>query len=274
MLKLEAAKPAAATQSELVQTLQSRIDELEAAAISSKESIELLEKNNAAAISEAASVEHEALLKAQADFKAISEEVEALRSTHSQALQDSGTQIEQLRAKVAETEVLAAQLASLKAEKEENANKLSELEIEVLELKETQEELEDGRDKLQQKILLLEEQLAEVTTAGTVAAEEAITKDKQHAEQLASLAQEHQKVLEENSARQAELNTALESLKNQLSDVSAAKEQAEKDLLDKENIHAGKLEELEHTYANQRVALEADIKRISKELQVRFAYPF
>jgi chromosome segregation ATPase len=223
----------------------------------------------AASAAEAASIEHEALLKAQADFKAISEESEALKFAHTKALEDSMSQITELREKTSAFEKLEAQIASLKTEKEESANKLSELEIEILELKETQEGLEDTHDALQRQIAALEDELAKTAINSGLAAEAASNKEVEHAQTVEGLVGQHKKDLQLESVRFAQLVASLEALQKEHSQALIVLEQAKQNLADSEEKHASELIALEDARAAQQAAHASDIEEISKELKVK-----
>ena len=235
---------------------------------SSKETVEVnLKKSEAAA--EAASVEREASLKAQVDFKAISEEVEALKVSHAMALEDSMSQIAKLRERSSVTAALEAQIASLKAEKEDSASKLSELEIEILELKETQEGLEDARDTLQRRIATLEDDLATAAVASGLAAEAATNKEMEQAQTVEALIGQHKKELESGSVRFAQLTAAFESLQKEHSEALVLYEQCKQNLTDNEGRHASELMALEDAQVVQQAAHAAELEKVLKELEVK-----
>ena len=239
---------------------------------SSKEKVEVLEKSVAAAASsaaEAASVEREALLKAQADFKALSEEAEALKVSHTKALEDSMRQIAELRETSSVTATLEAQIASLRAEKEESANKLSELEIEILELKETQEGLEDARDTLQKRITTLEDDLATGAVTSGLAAEAASNKEVEHAQMVEALIEQHKKELESDSVRFAQLTATFEALQKEHSEALVLYEQCKQNLVDSEGRHASELTALEVAQVAQQAAQAAELEKVLKELEVK-----
>jgi len=236
---------------------------------SSKETVEVLEKSVAAVASsaaEAASVEREALLKAQADLKALSEEVEASKISHTMALEDSMSQIGEKSSIIA---TLEAQLASLRAEKEESVNKLSELEIEILELKETQEGLEDARDKLQRRIATLEDDLATGAVTSGLAAEAASNKEMEHAQMVEALIGQHKKELESDSVRFAQLTATFEALQKEHSEALILYEQSKQDLVDSEGRHASDLMALEDAQVTQQAAQAAELEKVLKELEVQ-----
>ncbi|KAF8807721.1 hypothetical protein BYT27DRAFT_7098327 [Phlegmacium glaucopus] len=267
---LEEAKFAANAQDTLVGKLKAQIQKLEAALSSSQDKIKALEESHAAAAAsaaEAASVERERLLQAQGNLKAISEESEKLKATYKQALEVSTTQAEALAKKAAETDELKTQVGSLKSEKEDNANKLSELEIEILELKETQENLEDTRDDLQGRITTLEGDLANAAVASALAVEAASGKEAAYLAQLREQVEQHEKELATRSESHAEIVASLETLKAQHADTSKAYEQIKQDIILTEQAHASKLSELELAHAAQRDAQSAEFAKIKAELE-------
>jgi predicted nucleic acid-binding Zn-ribbon protein len=239
---------------------------------SSKETVEVLEKSVATAASsaaEAASVERDALLKAQADFKALSEEAEALKVSHTMALEDSMSKIAELRETSSVTATLEAQIASLKAEKEESVNKLSELEIEILELKETQEGLEDARDTLQKRIATLEDDLATGAVTSGLAAEVASNKEVEHTQMVEALIGQHKKELESDAVRFAQLTATFEALQKEHSEALVLYEQCKQNVVDSEGRHASELMALEDAQVAQQAAQAAELEKVLKELEVK-----
>ena len=274
-IQLKEARNTAEAQVTLVETLKARIQELEVALSSSQDNAKALENihaADAASAAEAASVGHESLLQAQADLKAISEKAEILKAAHKQALEGSTTQAKALEEKAAENDKLKSQVASLKSEKEDNANKLSELEIEILELKETQEDLEDTRDSLQRRITTLEDDLAKAAVASALAAEAASGKEKEYLAQIKGQVEQHEEELAVRSKRHDEVVASLRSLEEQHADTTKAFEQAEQDKITIEHAHASKLSELQQAHAAQRDAQSAEFAKIKAELEVCFIY--
>lgn len=154
-----------------MQRFQQQIQALDDELAPLKENLESLKASHAVSsdASVAASVEHEALLKAQADFATIQEEINALQSSHTTALEEALDKAraleEELREKTSTLEDLSTQVEALKNERAETANKVSELEIEILELKEGQESAEEDRSTAAQKTKALEEELATAIAA-------------------------------------------------------------------------------------------------------------
>lgn len=270
---MESASSEASSQAALVEQFKARINELQGDLSSSKEKIEALEDEHAqsaTSASEAAAIEHEALLASQAKLDLLSSEVENLKAVHAKTLQDSESRIAGLLEKLTLVETLEAQVSSLKVEKEENANKLSELEVEILELKEAQDGLEDTRDILQKQVASLEDEVAKAAVSAAMAVEEGNNKDDSHAQELATMAKQHQDELEAGSSRYNELVASLEVLKSDLLVAETAKEKAERECSLLEEAQAIKMAELEQHHATNVAALEVKIAKITEELQVRF----
>ena len=276
-MQLKEARNTAEVQVTLVETLKARIQELEVALSSSQDKAKALENihaADAASAAKAAAVEHECVLQARADLKAVSEEAERLKAAHNQALEGSTTQVKALEEKAAENNELKSQVASLKSEKEDNANKLSELEIEILELKETQEGLEDTRDSLQRRITALEDDLAKAAVASALAVEAASSKEKEYLAQLKEQVERHEEELATRSKRYDETVASLKSLEEQHAETSKGFEQAEQDKILIEQAHASKLGELQQAHAAQRDAQSVEFAKVNADLEVCLIYYF
>lgn len=193
-----------------------------------------------------------------------------MKASYKKALEDSATQIKALEEKAAGNEQLEAQVTSLKLEKEDNSNKLSELEIEILELKETQEGLEDTRDKLHRRITTLEDSLTQAAAANALAVETANEKEKEHLAQLNEQAKQHEEELTTRSKRHTEIAASLAALEAKCAETSRTYEQARQDIESIEQAHALKISELEQAHAAQRDAQSAELAKVRAELEVRF----
>ena len=219
----------------------------------------------------ASQAEREAVVKAEADLKTTIAEIEALKLIHAQATEIVTTKSRDLERSTSRIEELEAQVNSLKAEREDNASKVSELEVEVLELRESQETLEDDRENVLAKVRSLEEQISSLVSAAKQAEEGARTKQagfearvtelhSQHAEQLQIAADEHAKV-----------TTTLESVRAQLEAAQRELEQGRTDAEAAAHSHLQKLKEAEDSFLAQKAQMEDEVKRISSELKVRCA---
>lgn len=215
----------------------------------------------------AAAVEHEALLKARADLEAISIKGAALRSTHTAALDELHKKLSSAEEKAKEVERLEAELAGLKGEKEDAANRISELEIEVLEAKDAVEEAEDAKARAESMTKGLEEELAKAKVASTGALED---KEKSLIAQLDEVKNEHAVHVAKLQQEQDKLLSQLTTLEGELADAQAALENAvqEQQLVAEE--HATKLQSLEQSNQQALDALNTELQRIKNELEVGY----
>jgi chromosome segregation ATPase len=259
------------TQDELVQALRSQIKDLEATAASYDEQIKQLKESHSSATSaltESTSIQHESLLKAQADFDTISEELKALRLAHANVNKELGNKVTELKEKTEAVESLHTQLTSIKAEREEYVHRISELEVDVLELKELQEGLEDTRDSFQKRITALEQDLANAASAAKCAAEAAHKKETDHGEELNTQAEKHQMELEVEAARFANIASTLEKLNAEYAEAVAAHEKTKEQIVDKEKQHTASLEEREKSHADAIATLSSQLENVAHELSV------
>lgn len=270
-LQLEGAKAATLASNASVNVLQTQVQALQSEVVSAFEAMEALRASHFTSASEtalAASVEHEALLKAQADFKVIAEEIEVLKKLHSEAQQVAEGKLAELESKSAELDSLQAQVVTLKAVKEEGAGRLSELEVEILELKETQEKLDDEREQLQTRSQALENHLSKALAAAEKSTEDNKAREIEFASQIEQLRQQHDIEVNAASDRHSAILASLDALKVELDTASEVNEQAKKDLQAAEQDHAGKLEEAALIHGKNRAELAAEIERITAELKV------
>jgi len=231
----------------------------------------VLEKNHAAAaasIEEAAAVEREGLHKVQADFKAILEEMEVLKVSHAKTVEDLEAQISKLEDKLAADETSKTQLTTLKAEKEETAHRMSELEVEVLELKEAQDILEDTQNSLQKRIRELEKDLADAKATVTLAGDNAKIKEAEFTEELKAMSAKHEKVLEDEAAQFTLVTTALKELQAEYAEALAGHEQTKQELVDQETGHLAEVKGLEKVHADALASLSSQLEQVSRELNV------
>ncbi len=89
--------------------------------------------------------------------------MEELRNSHALALAEAQDKIAELEVQAAKVAALEALSASLQEEKEDSANKVSELEIEILELRESQESFDEERELSLTKLEALRDDLAAAT---------------------------------------------------------------------------------------------------------------
>lgn len=270
-MQLEMAKAMSLTSATEVGTLQAQIIELEADLTSTRERLNALQAVQSASLSEAAqasAIEHEALLKAQANFDAISKEADALKAAHSEALQTAEAKIAELEPKAAEVEALRSQLGGLKEEKEEAANKISELEVEVLELKEQIEELEDAQKKFRTKIASLEDDLAQSGETLKQAKKVAADREAEIQVQLESLNAEHVQEVKGASERVDAVQSTLRSIEERLAGALADAEQSSKNLVLAQTVHEERMKGLEAAFTAKEAELSQQISSIQESLDV------
>lgn len=253
--------------------MQAQIEGLETQLVGVNENFEAVKASHTSASSEAAaaaSIEHEALLKAQADFVAIKEETEKLEAVHAKEMEELSTKLKDLESISSGAETLQAQLKELRSAKEESANKVSELEIEILELKESQETIEDERTGLLEQIEALRVELSTATAATQKALDDAQSKELEYQSQADGTTLLHQEALKAASEEQAKVASRLEALQTELAGAVAAHEQSKADAQTAVEEHIRKLEETEQGHLAKQGELSDEIKRITAELEVFF----
>jgi chromosome segregation ATPase len=264
-------------QKELVLTLQSQIQSLEGEVHSAKQNLAVLKESHDSATTTsaaAAAIEHEALMKAKADLEAIAAETTALKSAQAEVLAGASEKAKELQGKIEEVEGLRTELAVLKSEKEQNANKISELEIEILELKESQETAEDERGASLARLKSLEEELCKATSATQQAIDDAKSKEGEHTRGLADVQKAHEDALKAAAKEQANVVADLEALRTELTALQAAHEQAKADARAAGEEHTRTLSEVETTHLGKQTEMSAETERIKAELEVTIANQF
>lgn len=269
--KLSVAKINALTQDEVIQSLQTQKNDLEAAIASYKEKITHLEADHAKAVvdlTEAASVAREDYVKAHAKLRSHIEEIEAQRVSQGEVAKELEARSAKLKEMTDIIDGLQAHLTALLAEKEENANKVSELEVEILELKENQEGLEDNRDALQTQVDELLRKLANADATAGIAAETAAKRDAEWSDKLKELSMKHEQELESSAARVAEITTSLDHLRAEYDEIVGGLQKAKMDAIIKEEQHNLKMVEAEKAHADALAALSTQLEEVSRDLNV------
>lgn len=162
--------------------LEGLLDKAQVDLESAKVAITAMTASNETAAAEALAavqVEHQALLQAHEDLASIKSESEALIATHAAAMHEIQAKVAELEARAA---AATAEVEALGTEREETEARVSELEIEVLELKEAAETAVDDKAA---RVQALEEQLAVLSTQTEEAAEKLKTFADAHAAALA-----------------------------------------------------------------------------------------
>ena len=205
------------------------------------------------------------MVKAHADLETASIEAAALKSAHAAALDELHQKLSSAEEKAKEVGRLEAELAGLKGEKKDAANRISELEVEVLEAKDSVEEAEDAKARAESMTKGLEAELAKAKVASTGALED---KEKNLLAQLDEVEKEHEVRVAKLQQEQDKLLSQLTSLEGELADSRAALEKAvqEQQLVTEE--HAAKLQSLEQSNQQALDALGTELQRIKNELEV------
>ncbi|KAG1757715.1 hypothetical protein EDB19DRAFT_1891426 [Suillus lakei] len=193
-------------------------------------------------------IQREALLRARTDYETISAEVEALKASHASALQDLHSR-------------------QLKAEREESANKLSELEVEILELKESQEQAEDDHAKVFERLKRMEEELAHAAAATQSALAASKVREEQHAEQIVEVKETHNGELQAANDELSNVVADLAALREELAAAHAAHEQTKIEAQNTAEEHERQIEETESEFFSKHLELSEEIKRITTELE-------
>ena len=235
------------------------------------ESLESLRADHAndANIIAAAERDRQALVDAQAKLETMETETSALKAAQAEALDVATAKISALELQASRAEALTIEIANLRAGKEGTSNKLSELEVEILELKEARDLAEEERANSKTQIDTLREEVAKATAAAEKAVEEAAAEQsaatehlkevkKQHEAALALVVEESRKLTDQLHASQTEIDGLRNSL--EASDAAAA---------DAAEEQASELAEAEQAHKARQNELTAEIERISAELAVR-----
>lgn len=167
-----------------------------------------------------------------------------------------------------EAESLASQVTALKAEKEETATKVSELEIEILELKEAQEALEDERDQLKNVIKSLEGNLAQAQSNIAKASQDFKTAEEQHTVIVEELRLKHVEELGAAAEKHSQVVELLQSVQGSLESANLELEKARSAADQAEEAHKLKLLEVEQAYMMVQNELTEKIATITAELEV------
>ena len=167
--------------------------------------------------------------------------------------------------KAKEVERLEAELAELKSEREETANRISELEIDVLEAKEAVEKAEDAKAKAESRTKRLEDELAKAKVASEGALED---KERSLLAQLDAAREEREARAAELQEEQDKLLSQLATLEGELANARAALEEASKGQRLVAEEHAAKMQSLEQSNQVALDDLNAELEKIGSELKV------
>lgn len=223
---------------------------------------------NVADVIAAAERDRQALVEARAELETIGAETAILKAAQAEALDAATAKISELELQASRAEALAIEIADLRAGKEGTSNKLSELEVEILELKEARDLAEEERTNSKTQIDTLREEVATATavvekTVGEAAAKQSAATEhleevkKQHEAALALVVEECKKLTDQLHTSRAEID----GLRNNLEASDAAAASAAEE-------HVGRLAEAEQAYKARQDELTTEIERVSTELAV------
>jgi predicted nucleic acid-binding Zn-ribbon protein len=256
------------TEKEAVNRLQTQVETLESQVAKTRAELEALQSSSETASKEAAAaaaVEHEALVKAKADLDSIRTETENLKAAHAKTLEEVSSKVGVLENRIFDLATVEAELASSKREREENANRISELEIEVLEAKESVERAEDEQTRATARTKSLEGELAKSTTASELVLK---AKEDEHASQVEVIRKQHSEELTGLKTEQESLSSQLVKLEGALADAQVSLEQARAEHLANSEEHTAAIQLLEQSNQAKLAELDAELQRVSKELEV------
>lgn len=217
----------------------------------------------------AAEVDQQALVNARENLEVIKTETAALKVAQNDALEAAEAKISALEREASRAEALATEIASLRAEKEETSNKLTELEVEILELKDTQASAEEEGEKRKAQINALRDEVTAAAVATEKAIQEATAKETaaaehlekvktQHEEAIAVVLEEGKKLTEQLHASQADVDELRNNLGAAKEAAASAAEEYARQLVEAEEAHQARLNEQ-----------TAELETISAELAVR-----
>ncbi|KAG1820125.1 hypothetical protein EV424DRAFT_1615573 [Suillus variegatus] len=230
--ELDAAKLASSDHTGVVYDLQNQVESLTAEVAAARENLETLQTSSEQSSSEAA----------------------------------AAAQIEP-QERATDADALEAQVKQLRAERKENANKLSELEVEILELKESHERAEDDHAKVLDRLKRLEEELAHAAAATQNALAASKIREEQHAEQLAEVKEAHSGELQAANDEISDVVAELAALREELAAAHAAHEQTKIEAHNTADDHELQIEETESEFFSKHLELSEEIKRITIELE-------
>jgi len=261
----------AAEQNAIIETLREQTKTLQTEVDESRKTLEALHAEHAknSDIIAAAEVDQQSLVKTRENLEAIKAETAALKAAQDEALEAANAKISALEREASRAEALATEIATLRTEKEETSNKLTELEVEILELKDTQasaeEEGERGKaqinalcDEVTAAAAATEKAVQEATAKETAAAEHLEKVKTQHEEAIAVVLKEIKKLTEQLHASQADVDELRNNLGAAKEAAASAAEEHARQLAEAEEAHQARLDEQ-----------TAELERISAELAVR-----
>lgn len=258
-------------QAESIRTLEAHIETLQADIAAAQENFESLRSSSdqsAVEAAAAAQMEREAFLRAKADVETVTAEVNSLRAAHNKALQDAAAKSSESQQHAAEVIALTAQIGELKAEREESATKISELEVEILELKESQENAEDEHRRTLDRVQKLETELTEAVAATQQVLRDAEARDAESMQNATDAALLHTNEVQLVQSDLANAIAEIEVLRTELVAAHVAHDETKTAAHASNEVHEQEMEEAEQLYLSKHIELSEEIKRLTAELEV------
>lgn len=261
-----------ASQAANIKTLEAQIETLRADIVAAQENFESLRASSDQSSAEAAAaaqMEREAFIRAKADVETVTAEANTLRAAHNKALEDVTAMSNELQQRTADIVSFTARIGELKAEREESAAKISELEIEILELKESQEDVEDEHKRTIDRLQKAEAELTEAIAAMQQVLRDAEARDAESTEKAASVALLHANAVDLIKSDLAKAVSEIETLRIELATAHAAHDETKATAQASAEAHEQEMDEAEESYLSKHIELSEEIKRLTAELDVR-----
>ncbi|KAF8445812.1 hypothetical protein L210DRAFT_3528487 [Boletus edulis BED1] len=259
-----------ASQAENFKALEAQIETLQADVAAAQENFESLRSSSDQSSAEsaaAAQMEREAFLRAKADVETVTAELNGLRAAHDRARQEAAARSSESQQRAVEVTTLTAQIGELKAEREGSAAKISELEVEILELKESQENAEDEHKRILGRLQKLEAELAEAVAATQQALRDAEARDAESTQKAADVALLHANEVQLIESSVANAVSEVEVLNTELAAAHAAHDETKAAAQASADAHEQEMDEAEQSYLSKHIELSEEIKRLTAELE-------
>ena len=261
-----------ASQAENIKILEAHIETLQADIAAAHENFESLRSSSdqsSAAAAAAAQMEREAFLRAKADVETVTAEVNSLRVARDKAVEDAAANSSESQQRRAQVDALTAQIGELKAAREESAARISELEVEVLELKESQEDTEDEHKRTLDRLQKLEAELMEAVATTQQALHDAEARETESTQMAANVALLHADEVQLIKSDLAKAISEVEVLKTELTAAHVAHDETKAAAHASAEAHEQEMEEADQSYLSKHIELSEEIKRLTAELEVR-----
>ncbi|KAI6008333.1 hypothetical protein F5J12DRAFT_937441 [Pisolithus orientalis] len=276
---LDTALADAKAKSSAVEQLEQEKQSAEAALATARASLQRLDNEHARDLNQLNALKQQGQVDTLTSEIAVAEKnFESLRVTSDQSSTEAAAAAQaeresflrakaDLDARASEVASLTALIEALKAEREENAHRISELEVEVLELKESQENAEDERNKLITSLKKAEADLGQAHSALEGQIQDANAKEEESAREIADLQQAYEEKIALLEDDLASAIAEIADVKNQLAAVNVSYEEMKKETETAAEEHERQLEESERSYLSKHIEFSEEIKRLSAELE-------